>query len=237
MKISVLINSFNYGKFIEEAIKSVLMQNYPRELYEIIVVDVCSKDNTDSILKKYSSELKVIYQRGKPGLAAGCNLGIQASSGEYVIRLDADDTFCQNILLIESLFLDENPNIDFVYPDYFVKKNDKQKRIYLPPLDADEIYQRGDFVGGGTMYRKKIFTRYGYYDQNLKTIENYELILRLLKKGVRGLHIELPLFIYFHHENSMSDDKILALEAGKVLEKTYGIKYKIGKYHPRNVEF
>ena len=237
VKISVLINSLNYGQFLEAAIKSVLMQNYPRELYEIIVVDAGSTDNTDSILKKYASELKVIYQRGKLGLATGCNLGIKASSGEYILRLDADDAFCQNILFIESLFLDENPDIGFVYPDYLVGENQKLTRVHLPPFQAGEIYRRGDFLGGGTMYRREIFTRYGYYDENLKTIENYELVLRLLKNDVSGLHIELPLFIYNYHQDSMSGNQKLMLETGKVIGMKYGIKYKIGKYHPRNVKF
>lgn len=237
MKISVLINSFDYGEFIEEAIKSVLMQNYPRELYEIIVIDACSTDDTDSILNKYSSQLKVIYQREKPGLATGCNLGIRASSGQYIVRLDADDVFCQNILLIESLFLDENSSIDFVYPEYFARKNDILKRIHLPPFDVNEIHQRGDFLGGGTMYRRKLFDKYGYYDENFETIENYEFILRLLKNGATGLHIELPLFIYNFHEKSMSTDEKLMLKASKMLEMKYGIKYKVNKYHPRNVKF
>ena len=87
------------------------------------------------------------------------------------------------------------------------------------------------------MYRKEIFSKYGYYNPDLRTIENYELILRLLKNGVKGLHIELPLFIYVQHENSMSNDRELMMKTGKQLGKSYGIKYTFGKYHPRNAEF
>lgn len=236
MKISVLVTSFNYGDFIEDAIKSILGQGYPRELYEIIVVDACSTDNTADILNKYKSQLKVIYQKNTYGLATGCNIGIKASAGDYIVRLDADDVFCHEILLEESLILDKDQKIDFVYPDYYVKKNATLKRVYLPPFNHDEIFQRGDFFGGGTMYRKKLFEKYGYYDEKLKSIENYEFILRILKNGVIGQHIEKPLYIYNYHENSMSTDTKLMQDAWKLIEKKYGIKCDIGKYHPRNIE-
>jgi len=237
MKISILINSFNHGEFIEEAIKSVLIQNYVRSGYEIVIVDACSADNTDNVLKKYGSHVKVVYQTEIPGLAAGCNLGIRACSGEYVVRLDADDLFCQNILLVESLFLDENPEIDFVYPDYFARKEGMDRRIRLPKYDPEEIRKRGDFLGGGTMYRRDLFEKCGYYDENMRSIENYELILRLMKDGKKGQHIELPLFIYNIREDSMSTDQTLLREAVEMIEKKHGIFYRTNEYHPRNIRF
>lgn len=236
MKVSVLINSLNQGQYIEKAIKSVLTQDYPRELYEIVVVDACSSDNTEQILKKYRPELKVIYQRGKRGLATGCNIGIRECKGEFIVRLDADDEFCQHILLVESMFLAENPELDFVYPDYYVNINSITERFSLPPFDIDEIYKRGDFLGGGTMYRKNAFDKYGYYDETIDTLENYELILRFIKNSASGYHIKMPLFIYNLHEDSMSHNIAGILEDGKKLEVKYGIKYGMGKYYPRNVD-
>lgn len=237
MKISVLINSFNHGEYIEEAIKSVLTQNYARNAYEIIIVDACSTDNTNNVLKWYNSEIMVVSQTEKPGLAAGCNLGIRACSGEYVVRLDADDLFCQNILLVETLFLDENPEIDFVYPDYFSRKDGEKKRIRLPKYDSAEICKRGDFLGGGTMYRRDLFEKYGYYDESLRSIENYELVLRFIKNGATGLHIKLPLFFYNIYENSMSTDRKLLKEAVRIIEEKHGIEYSKNRYHPRNIDF
>jgi len=237
MKISIVINSFNQGEFIEKAIKSALMQSYPRKDYEIIVVDACSTDNTGKILSKYISEIKVVKQTEKLGLTVGCNLGIRSSSTEYVVRLDADDLFCQDILLVEASWLDKSPEVDFVYPDYFAKTNNIEKRIHLPDFSPNEIYERGDFLGGGTMYRRALLERHGYYDESFKTIENYELILRMVKSGAIGLHIELPLFIYNIRENSMSTDRNLLPEAVKMLEMKYGIEYRTNKYHPRNITF
>ena len=237
MKISVLINSFNHGEHIKEAIRSVLTQNYARNAYEIIVVDACSTDNTDNVLKRYNSEITIIEQTERPGLAAGCNIGIQKCSGEYVVRLDADDVFCQNILLVEALFLDKNPEIDFVYPDYLARKGNIEKRIRLPKYDPEEIRERGDFLGGGTMYRRGLFEKYGYYNECMRSIENYELVLRLMGNGATGLHIELPLFIYNLYENSMSTDQKSLKEAIRIIEEKHGIEYCNNRYHPRNVDF
>lgn len=236
MKVSVLINSLNQGQYIEKAIKSVLAQDYPRNSYEIVVVDAGSTDNTLQILKKYSPELKIVYQKGKLGLARGCNIGIRECKGEYIVRLDADDEFCQHILMVESIFLDENSEFGFVYPDYYLKKNGILKRFSVPSFDVEEICQRGDFLGGGTMYRRNIFEQYGYYDESFTTLENYELILRLIKNNVKGHHIKLPLFIYNLHEDSMGHNIAAVLEDGKKLEAKYGIKYGMGKYYPRNME-
>lgn len=236
MKVSVLINSLNQGQYIEKAIKSVLAQDYPKNSYELVVVDAGSSDNTPQVLEKYGSGLRLIYQRGKPGLATGCNIGIRECRGEYIVRLDADDEFCQHILLVESMYLDENSDFGFVYPDYYVKKNGVTKRFSLPDFDTGEIAQRGDFLGGGTMYRKRIFEKYGYYDESFSTIENYEFILRLIKNNVRGYHIKLPLFTYNLHEDSMGHNIATVLEDGRKLEAKYGIKYVMGKYYPRNVQ-
>lgn len=237
MQITVLVNSYNHGKFIENAIKSILMQNFPREDYEIIVVDACSTDETVEVLEKYRDELKVVYQKDSRGLAAGCNMGIKASKGKYILRLDADDTFLQNIMLVESLFLDSNEDIDFVYPDYIINQANVTKKINLPSFNPEEIFIRGDFLGGGTMYRRVVFDKYGYYDESFKCIENYELIIRMLKKGVKGLHLSIPLYKYYIHDDSMSSNRKIMFEDGKKIEQLYDIKYQIGKYHPRNIRF
>ncbi len=236
MKVSVLINSLNHGEYIEKAIQSVLSQDYPRDLYELVVVDAGSTDNTPRVLEKYSSELRVVHQRGKLGLARGCNIGIKECRGKYMVRLDADDEFCQHILRIESIYLDENSEFDFVYPDYYVKKGSASRRFSLPPFDVTEIRQRGDFLGGGTMYRRDVFEKYGYYDEDFRTIENYELIIRLIRSEVKGYHIKLPLFTYNLHEDSMSHNMAGVLEDGRKLEAKFGIKYVMGKYYPRNVD-
>ncbi len=90
--ITVLIIAYNYGRFIEEAIDSVLGQEFPLEQVEILVVDDGSTDDTAERVKKYGSRAQYFY-KPNGGQASALNFGIGKASGEIVTLLDADDFF------------------------------------------------------------------------------------------------------------------------------------------------
>lgn len=90
--VSVLIDSYNYGHFIEETIESVLNQSLPQENIEIIVVDDGSKDDTSDRVKKYKDKIKFI-QKANEGQASALNVAFENSKGEIIFLLDSDDIF------------------------------------------------------------------------------------------------------------------------------------------------
>ena len=90
--ISVLITTYNYGRFIEECIDSVLAQEYPSDKLEIIVVDDGSTDDTSERVQKYESKIHYI-QKSNGGQASALNIGVANSHGEIICILDADDYF------------------------------------------------------------------------------------------------------------------------------------------------
>ena len=90
--VSVVIDTYNYGRFIEEAIESVLDQTFPSKEIEIIVVDDGSIDDTQSRVKKYRKRIRYFYKENG-GQASALNLGFQQARGEYIALLDADDYF------------------------------------------------------------------------------------------------------------------------------------------------
>lgn len=92
LKISIITPSFNSGKFIEKAIKSVLAQKYPN--FEHIIVDGDSTDGTIDILKKYN-HLIWISETDK-GQSDAMNKGFQMSTGDIIVYLNADDHFAKN---------------------------------------------------------------------------------------------------------------------------------------------
>jgi glycosyltransferase involved in cell wall biosynthesis len=86
--VSIIIPAYNYGKFLAQAIESAIGQNYTN--IEVLVVDDGSTDDSRNVAIAYEPRVKVITQPNQ-GLAAARNTGIQASRGEYIISLDADD--------------------------------------------------------------------------------------------------------------------------------------------------
>ena len=88
MKISVLINNYNYARFLPECINSVLGQSYANK--EIIVVDDGSTDNSRAVIESFGDKVKAIF-KPNGGQASALNAGFFNSSGELVIFLDSDD--------------------------------------------------------------------------------------------------------------------------------------------------
>lgn len=90
MFLSVLINNYNYGRFLRECIDSVLAQNHPD--FEIIVVDDGSTDGSQDIIRSYrDAVVPVLKDNG--GQASSFNAGLAAARGEVLLLLDADDAF------------------------------------------------------------------------------------------------------------------------------------------------
>src|ERR1043165_7678208 len=89
-RFSVVIATYNYGRFLSQAIESVLGQSLSSTLVETIVVDDGSTDDTGNILRRYANVVRVIHQENH-GQAAALNAGISVARGEFIALLDADD--------------------------------------------------------------------------------------------------------------------------------------------------
>jgi len=89
---TVLIDTYNYGEFIEEAVSSVLGQDFPPEEREILVVDDGSIDDTRERLQKYGGEI-LYLRKQNGGQASAFNFGFEHARGEVIALLDADDAW------------------------------------------------------------------------------------------------------------------------------------------------
>ncbi|MEW6042444.1 MAG: glycosyltransferase, partial [Elusimicrobiota bacterium] len=89
--VSVIIPIRNEEKHISECIESVISQTYPKENMEVLLVDGCSEDNTKQIIEKYSEKYPYIKVLNNPQkiVPTALNIGIKASKGEVIIRMDA----------------------------------------------------------------------------------------------------------------------------------------------------
>jgi glycosyltransferase involved in cell wall biosynthesis len=89
---TVLIDTFNYGKYIEEAVRSVLEQDFPKEQVEILVVDDGSTDDTEERLKQFGDAIRYL-KKPNGGQASAFNFGWKHARGEFIALLDADDVW------------------------------------------------------------------------------------------------------------------------------------------------
>lgn len=95
-KISIVTPSYNQGKFIEETIRSVLLQNYPN--LEYVIIDGGSTDETQAILELYSSWLSYVISEPDGGQSNAINKGLAKASGDWINWLNSDDFLLPNAL-------------------------------------------------------------------------------------------------------------------------------------------
>ena len=108
MKISIVIPTFNYDKYIARAIRSCLEQSLPKKDFEIVVVNDSSKDSTHYILESYGHWIRVLENRENRGLPYSRNKGIENAAGEFIVNLDADDYLHPDFLKIAFLHMKFN---------------------------------------------------------------------------------------------------------------------------------
>lgn len=141
--ITVLITTYNYGRFIEQAIDSVLAQDFPQGNLEILVVDDGSTDDTAEHVKKYGSRGSRIeyFHKTNGGQASALNFGFARARGEIVSLLDADDLFLPGKLRSVENAFQQDPTVGMVYHPYLEWNADtNQRRESSLPLVSGNAY-------------------------------------------------------------------------------------------------
>lgn len=197
MLVSVIITAYNYGRYIERAIRSAMNQSLDKGQYEIIVVDDASTDETTHILQNYSDDVRVFRMEQNVGLSQVRNYGIRKARGQYVVFLDADDYFQHDILKVQSVFLTENNRLDAVSVDYHLV-NELGDHIEWVAADKSPI-------ACGIMFRKDRLYDVGLYDTEFRAREDEDLRIRFLQK-FNIYNIILPLYRYRRHGNNLTDN-------------------------------
>jgi glycosyltransferase involved in cell wall biosynthesis len=116
-KISLLVTAYNFEKFIGRAVESLLNQEGNFD-YEVIVVDDCSTDRTDEVMKKFRDErLRYVRNEKNLGAVGSANAAFELARGEYIARFDGDDEWYPWFLKETVPVLDAHPEIGLVYGD------------------------------------------------------------------------------------------------------------------------
>ncbi len=112
--ITVLITAYNYGQYVEDAVDSVLSQDFPLEEVQILVIDDGSTDDTCERVKKFGSRIEY-FCKPNGGQASALNFGFEKARGEIVALLDADDMFLPGKLARIAAAFRQDPSLGMVY--------------------------------------------------------------------------------------------------------------------------
>lgn len=196
-KVSVCIPVFNGQEFIEEAINSVLNQNFSD--YELLIIDNHSTDNTIKLIKKYNdSRIKLIENPENIGLIPNWNKALEFARGKYIKILPADDFIYQNCLLKQSEILDKDINeeisvvcarrniIDNTGKVLFNRGFTKKEQI-VSGIEAinKNIRSGGNIIGegGAIMFRKSIISKTGVFNSSIFYVLDLDLWFKILLQG------------------------------------------------------
>ncbi|MGB8276144.1 MAG: glycosyltransferase [Alphaproteobacteria bacterium] len=220
-KVSIVVTAHNYAKYLPKSLESALGQSF--DDLEVVVVDDGSTDHTAEVLARYAADprLKIVTTEGV-GLAAASNRGIAASSGEYIVRLDADDWFDENLVLVEARFLDKHPNVGLVYCDYCTVDTHGEliDRVRRARVNEEVELLDRPCLAAGAMYRRKCFEAIGGYDESIRYQEDYDFWIKFIEKfEVRN--ISLPLMYYRQHGHSMSRNWDARMKTRREVKKRF----------------
>lgn len=236
--VTIYIPCYNYGRFLPQAVESVLAQTLPD--WELIIVDDGSADETAVVAAKYQAadpaRIRVVAQTPARGLQFSANVALREAKGEYVMRLDADDFLDENALLILVSYLTQHPQVALVYPNYIYVDEEGN---YLGIEQRKRIGQEAQLLdlpphGAGTMIRKRVLKSVGGYGEAYVTQDGYELWLKILNRYGVG-HVSTPLFFYRQHPVSLSRDEGRVLEARRQIKRDTAVAHQRGDVAPRIV--
>lgn len=201
--VSVVIPCFNHGEFLPEAVASVL--GAKRNGVELVVVDDGSTDEPtrremDALCRR---GFRVIRQENQ-GLAAARNAGIRASSGEYILPLDADNRLRPAYFEHGIRILASRPEVGVVYGDaqYIGERTDRWR---VGRFDAGYL-MRWNYIDACAMYRRVIWEQAGGYDGTMPVqgMEDWDLWLGAIEHGWQFVYVPEVLFDYRVAKDSMT---------------------------------
>lgn len=213
VKISVIVPVYNSEKYLDRCIESILRQTY--ELFEVIIVDDGSSDNSWKMLEDYArrdKRIKIIHQENAgPGIAR--NRGIEEATGEYVVFVDSDDFIDKDYFLKLSsktedvVFIDVNQvneKFELICTEYMSDKRGISKDEFIRSQMTGKI----NWGGVRKSVRRELLEEYHIRYSDHKIGEEAIFSFSILYYATSFSFIEGAVYTYINREGSQSDFKI-----------------------------
>ena len=222
--VSIIIPYYKKEFFIEETIKSILIQSYQN--FEILIIDDEINLAASKVLEKISSldsRIKIITNEKNLGAGESRNVGINFSKGDYIAFCDSDDLWKEQKLEVQLSFMKKN-ELNFSFTSYEVIDENKN---FIKTRNADDIV---DFIklrdscdiGLSTVLMKRnIFDNREYRFAGIKTKEDYVLWLTLAKNNIKLRGLKNILTSWRKNKNSLSSSIYQKLKDGYKVYRVY----------------
>ena len=209
--VSVVIPSFNHGRFLREALESVVNQTYSN--WEIIVIDNHSNDETDEVIKDFMSpRLHIIKFHNGGSIAASRNLGIKESKGAWVAFLDSDDVWDKNKIEVCSRYF--NNGVDLIYHDMNIVYEEPtqnqldriRSRQVKAPVLQDLLLKGNTIATSSVIVRTSILNKVGAMNESLALAGTSDINawLKIARVTESFIHVPFVLGLYRRHGQNIS---------------------------------
>tara|TARA_B100000945_G_C20404427_1_gene609209 strand:- start:985 stop:1689 length:705 start_codon:yes stop_codon:yes gene_type:complete len=179
--VSAVMSVYNSEHTIKKSIQSLLNQDYSN--IEILIIDDCSDDKTEHIIKelmKEHSQIKFIKNERNIGLTKSLNKLIKHVSGEYIVRQDGDDESEPNRVSLQLSYLKENKLDACTTRARVIGKNKVVPNLsFYLPINISMRF-KNPFIHGSLMIKSKVLKEIGMYDENFYYAQDYKLMKDLL---------------------------------------------------------
>jgi glycosyltransferase involved in cell wall biosynthesis len=225
LRVSVIIPSYNRANYLPLAVDSILAQSYP--VFEIIIVDDGSTDDTPQIVKSFGDRVR-FYQQDHRGVSAARNTGLELAQGNVIAWCDADDEWEPDFLSSVMPVLETKPELGGVYTGFahIDETGHRLPHIGVRTVPPSELYSaliENDFVLTPTLViRQECFETVGRFDSDFQICEDYDMWLRLARQfSIAGLPKPL-VRVRVHGGNTISNTGVLLRYRLLLVEKHFG---------------
>jgi glycosyltransferase involved in cell wall biosynthesis len=221
-RVSVVTPSYNQGKFIEETIRSVLLQGYPK--LEYIIIDGGSTDQTVELVKRYEPWLAYWLSEPDRGQSHAINKGLRRASGEIIAYLNSDDLYLPGAIRQAVQFLSQQEEGDIIYGDCQVVDGESHRIEVVRSREFDLFVELcRNFVQQPTVFvRRKVLDLVGYIDEELHYAMDFDYWLRAaMKVKFSYLPVELAAFRITALSKTGEGQIHFATERQKVLDRFF----------------
>lgn len=210
-RISVIIPTYNCGKFIGQTLESVFAQTY-RD-YEVIVVDDGSTDKTCDVIDYWAKRI-IYFEQSNRGPSAARNLAVLHATGEFLAYLDADDQWFPYKLERQIAYFDAHPECGLVHSDVTVidegnkiiyhSFDQEKSRPILQGNCVNKLLRHSCIHMPSVMERHTCFNEVGSFEERIRYAEDYLHWLRLVLAGHSLGYIKESLALYRLRAGSLS---------------------------------